>query len=118
TRCTCTGNRRMPFSPKFTWAHYVSWARILLATSALTIGYLYPPLAATNARDLFYVIMGLYVAYATAIAVRGKSHTGMLGLLALFGDTIYFLILASYGGDPLLWLASIFYLYLLAEAVI
>ena len=32
----------------------------------------------------------------------------MMGLLALFGDTVFFLILASYGADHMLWLASRF----------
>lgn len=107
----------MPFPPKFAWPRYLSSARILLATSALAVSYLWRP-PVTNARDLFYVLLALYVAYATAIAVRGRSNTGMLGLLALFGDTVYFLILASYGGERLLWLATIFFLYLLAEALI
>ena len=41
----------------------------------------------------------------------------MLGLLALFGDTVYFLIVASWGGDKFVWLASVFFLFLLSEAV-
>ena len=42
----------------------------------------------------------------------------MLGLLVIFGDTVYFLIVASYGGEQLLWLASFFFLYMLAEALV
>ena len=97
----------MRFLPKLTWAHYVSWARILLGASALTMSYLRPPAPATL---LFYVILALYLAYGIAIAVRGKTQTGMLGLLALFGDTIFFLVVASYGGERLLLLATIFFL--------
>jgi len=37
--------------------------------------------------------------------------------LALFGDTVYFLIIASYSNDRLIWNASIFFLFLLAEAI-
>jgi len=44
--------------------------------------------------------------------------SGMMGLLAIFGDTIFFLILASMGSDHLIWMASIFYLYLLIEALV
>ena len=42
----------------------------------------------------------------------------MLGLLALFGDTVFFLVLASLGPERLLWLASAFFLYLLTEALV
>lgn len=66
---------------------------------------------------MFYGVMALYLAYAVAIALRGRSFTGMLGLLALFGDTVFFLIMASYGADRMLWLASAFYLFLLGEAL-
>jgi len=52
------------------------------------------------------------------VALRGRSTTGMLGLLALFGDTVYFFIVASGGVDPMLWLASAFFLYLLTEALV
>src|SRR5665811_2142183 len=48
---------------------------------------------------------------------RGRSHTGMVGLLALFGDTVFFLIMGSYGADRMLCLASTFYLFLLGEAL-
>ena len=41
---------------------------------------------------------------------------GLLGLLALFCDAIYFLALVSFGADRL-WLASFFFFYLLAEAL-
>src|ERR1035437_7163973 len=46
-----------------------------------------------------------------------RSHTGMVGLLALFGDTVFFLIMGSYGADGMLCLASAFYLFLLGEAL-
>ncbi len=49
---------------------------------------------------MFYGVMGLYLVYALVVALRGRNYTGMLGLLALFGDTVFFLIMASYGGRP------------------
>jgi signal transduction histidine kinase len=66
---------------------------------------------------MFYGVMSIFLVYALVIALRGRSHTGMLGLLALFGDTVFFLIMASYGADRMLWLASAFYLFLLGEAL-
>src|SRR5215471_987762 len=65
----------------------------------------------------FYALMALYLVYALVVAFRGSSHTGMLGLLALFGDTVFFLIFASYGGERMLWPASVFFLFLLGEAL-
>jgi len=66
---------------------------------------------------MFYGVMGLYLIYALVVALRGRNYTGMMGLLALFGDTVFFLIMANYGADRMLWLASAFYLFLLAEAL-
>jgi signal transduction histidine kinase len=39
-------------------------------------------------------------------------------MLALFTDTVYFLILLYFGGDHTLWLAALFFLYLLTEALV
>jgi signal transduction histidine kinase len=50
------------------------------------------------------------------VVVRGTRPGGLIGLLALFCDAVFFLALVSFGADRL-WLASIFFLYLLAEAL-
>jgi signal transduction histidine kinase len=103
------------FPPKFAWQRYVSWARVLLGAAALPTSYLF---LGDDAGVLLYSLMGLYLAYALVVALRGRGQAGMLGLLALFGDTVYFLILASYGQERLLWLASVFFLFLLTEALV
>jgi signal transduction histidine kinase len=92
---------------------YVPWVRVSLAAAALVVGYFYPPAAALQ----FYGLLGLYLAYGIVVAVRAKAQTGMLGLLALFGDTVYFLIVASRGSERLVWLASVLFLFLLVEAI-
>jgi signal transduction histidine kinase len=61
--------------------------------------------------------MGLYIAYAVAVARRAKSHSGILGGLSMLGDTVFFLSLASSGAELLLWLASAVFLFLLMEAL-
>jgi signal transduction histidine kinase len=99
----------------FAWPRYLAWSRVVLACLALIFTYRFLP---PNTAAVFYVLMGLYVAYSLFIALRGRSQTGMLGLLALFGDTIYFLIVASSGVEAMLWLASAFFLYLLTEALV
>jgi signal transduction histidine kinase len=94
------------------FSRFISWARVLLAAAALVVSYLYTPVVVP-----FYALLGLYFVYSVAVALRGKMQSGMLGLLALFGDTVYFLIIASYSNDHLIWNASIFFLFLLAEAI-
>jgi signal transduction histidine kinase len=102
------------FSPQFTWPRYAAWARVLLAAIAPAAAYLFLP---GGVVPMFYGVMALYLAYAVVVALRGRSHTGMLGLLALFGDTVFFLIVASYGADRRLWLASALFLFLMGEAL-
>ncbi len=62
--------------------------------------------------------MALFLVMAVLLAVRSKGMSGMLGLLALFGDTVYFLVLASFGGERVVWLASLFYAYVLLEGLV
>jgi signal transduction histidine kinase len=102
------------FSPQSAWPRFVAWARVLLATIAPAVTYLFLP---GRVPFMFYGVMALYLVYAVVVVLRGRSHTGMLGLLALFGDTVFFLIMGSYGADRMLWLASGFYLFLLGEAL-
>ncbi len=104
----------MLFSPQLTWPRFVGWVRVLLATVAPAATYFFLP---SGTAPVFYGVMALYLAHAVVIALRGRCHTGMLGLLALFGDTVFFLIIASYGADHMLWLAGAFYLFLLGEAL-
>jgi signal transduction histidine kinase len=102
------------FSPQSAWPRYVGWVRILFVSVALAAAYLFPP---NGIAPMFYGVMALYLAYAVVIALRGRSHTGMAGLLALFGDTVFFLVMASFGADRMVWLASAFFLFLLGEAL-
>jgi signal transduction histidine kinase len=102
------------FTAKIAGPRALAWARVLLASLALAFTYLY---LTTQATTLWNILIGLYLAYSLFAALRGRNHTGVLGLLALFGDTVYFLIVASTGAEPMLWLASAFFLYLLTEAL-
>jgi signal transduction histidine kinase len=67
---------------------------------------------------MFRALMGVFVGYTVEVAVRTKALSGMFGLLALLADTIFFLALASLGSERLLWMAAVFFLYLLTEALI
>jgi signal transduction histidine kinase len=101
------------FPPKFAWPRFLSAARALLAAGALAAVYRH----ATNPPAFLLVLQAAFVLYAVALAVRGVSLKGMLGLLALFTDLVYFLALSGYAAAPLLWLISVFFLFLLAEAL-
>jgi signal transduction histidine kinase len=115
TRSTCIESNRVLFPPKFAWPRYLPWARVLLASVALAIGYLYLQPASA---PLLYGLMLVYLAYAIVVAARGRGHAGILWLLALFGDTVYFLILASSLTENVLWLGAFYFLFLLTEALV
>jgi signal transduction histidine kinase len=99
--------------PETMWPKAIAWTRVALAVAAIGWGYLYlPPQPA-----LFQPLLGLFLVYSIFAAITRRQHTGTLGLLALFGDAIYFLIVAS-RGPAMAWLASAFFLYALTEAVV
>ncbi|HEY1338238.1 MAG TPA: sensor histidine kinase, partial [Bryobacteraceae bacterium] len=100
--------------PKIAWTRLVPWVRVALAAATLALTYVY----LTDAPSYLYGLEGLYLACGALVAVRGKGQSGMLGLLALFGDTVFFLIVVSYGSERLFWLAALFFLYLMAEALV
>ena len=103
----------MHVPPDFAWPRYISWARTSLSAAALVATYLLSP-----ASPLIYFLLGTFLAYSIALAIRSRWQSGAFGLLVLFSDTIFFLIVAGFGTGHLLWLASLFYLYLLAEALV
>jgi signal transduction histidine kinase len=102
------------FLSQLAWPRQIGWVRVLLAAVSPVVAYLFMP---GVVAPMFYGVMGLYLVYALVVALRGRNYTGMMGLLALFGDTVFFLIMANYGADRMLWLASAFYLFLLGEAL-
>jgi signal transduction histidine kinase len=101
------------FPSTFLWPRYLAWVRALLAAVALALTAL-----GDNASYSLLVLMGLFFVGAILAGLRGKAQSGMLGLLAPFIDTVFFLIVASHSGEPQHWLASMFYLYLLTEALV
>ena len=102
----------MPLLSQNMWGRTIAWLRVALAAAVLGLGYLYPP----PPSAFYQVVLGVYLVYAIFAALRGNAHAGMIGLLALFGDAVYFLFVAS-RGPAAVWLADAFFLYLLTEAV-
>ena len=96
------------------WLRSLPWVRVGLAVTALLFSYLHPPAGAPVLR----VVIGLFCVYAVFVAIRAPGLRGVLGLLKLFGDTAFFLILSSFANDHLVWAAVGFFLYLLTEALV
>ena len=90
------------------------WGRTLLAAGTLVLSYVYLP----GAGWIYIALLVLFFVYGVLVALRRKGQSGMLGLLALFADTVYFLIVATYGAGKLPWLSAGLYLYLLSEALV
>lgn len=103
----------MIFPSQFDWPRRLSGARALLAAAGLWAFYRYAP----GSPAFLLAVAGAFLVYAAALAVRGPARNGVLGLLALFVDAVYFLVLAGFGAGRLLWLICIFFLYLLTEAL-
>lgn len=104
---------RYPFI--FVWPRVIGWARALLAGLFLAGFYTAP----VPPSSVLYAVLGVFSVFAVILAVRSEwLKNGAFSLLALFGDTVFFLIAASFGGERLLWLTSVFYLHLLSEAML
>jgi signal transduction histidine kinase len=104
----------VPFSLKFDWPRQIAWVRVVLVAATLGISYFFP--LRVKPLSFLYGLLVLYLVLSLVVAIRGIRPGGLLGLLALFCDAVYFLALVSFGADRL-WQASIFFLYLLAEAL-
>ena len=103
----------MTFRPKLDPARMLAWTRAILAAATLALGLLHLPHSGP-----FPWAMGAYLIYAAVVAMRHAPWQGLPGLLALIGDTIYFLALAGIAAESLPWLATVFWLFLLTEALV
>jgi signal transduction histidine kinase len=101
------------FFSDFSWTRYLSWARVLLAAAALAMAGLDP-----QASWPIVAFLGSFLVAGVLIGIRGRGQRGLLGMLALFADTVYFLIVVYLGGGRMPWLAAVFFLYLLTEALV
>lgn len=103
----------MTFSADFPWARYLSWARVLLAALAVGLATLFlerfvPTIA----------LLVLFLAASVLLGFREHRQRGLLSILALFADAVYCLILIFFCGPQMFWLAVLFFLYLMAEALL
>jgi signal transduction histidine kinase len=97
----------------FPWKRHLSWVRVLLtAVVAIMAG------VAAGGLTPVVALLALYLVASLVGAIRGAGQRGLLAMLALFADTVYFLIVVYFGGDRIEWLAATFFLYLLSEALV
>jgi signal transduction histidine kinase len=98
---------------QMSWPKRVAVARAGLSFVALaTFVYSMAP----DGKILLAALAAYFALSLIQIFKRG-GHSVAMGLLALFVDTIYLLILAAAGVQSLLWLITVFFLFLLAEGV-
>jgi signal transduction histidine kinase len=98
---------------QMSWPKRVAVARAGLSFVALaTFVYWMAP----DGKILLGALAAYFALSLIQVFKRG-GHSVAMGLLALFVDTIYLLILAAAGVQSLLWLITVFFLFLLAEGV-
>ena len=113
TRYICTGSNAVIPISDFPWRRHLSWVRALLAAAAVLMAALF-----SQRLSPTVALLALFLVASVVAAIRGGIQRGLLGMLALFADTVYFLIVVYAGGDSMGWLAAAFFLYLLTEALV
>jgi signal transduction histidine kinase len=98
----------------FSWSRAIALMRVVLSGLALLQIYVLPG----NSAPALKAVLAIFLASAVVLAFRNRWQAGALGLLALFGDTVYFLVLVAFAADALPWLTALFYSLLLVEAII
>jgi signal transduction histidine kinase len=98
--------------PQESWPKAIAWTRVALAAAAIALNYIYLP------GSLFYqILLAIFLIYSLLTAVRASQPAGVLAMLALFADAVYFLVIAVHG-DLLVWFASLLFLFLMVEATL
>ena len=95
------------------WARPLAAARCVLALACLIFQLYLAPV------DFIWFTMAIALFFASSLVavMKPEMFEGAFGLLALFIDTVFFMVLARYGANEALWLAPVFYLYLLTAAI-
>jgi signal transduction histidine kinase len=107
-----TGNN-VTFPTEFLRRRHLPWVRVALAAVVAVMAFL-----SAGRLSAAVALLSMYVIVSGVGAIRGGGQRGLLGMLALFVDTVYFLIVVYFGGARIEWLAAAFFLYLLTEALV
>lgn len=84
-----------------------------LAAFALVLTYFFPP----SHWALYFSILSAFLIYGILQAARADPFSGLFGMLSLFADAVYFMVIASMGGEATIWFAPALFLYLMGEGV-
>lgn len=98
----------------FTLSRAIAFARVVLSGVALLCVYSRPD----RNHPLLLAVLWTFLAGSVVLTIRNRWQVSALGLLALFGDTVYFLVLAAFGATALPWMTTLFYMLLLVEATV
>jgi signal transduction histidine kinase len=97
------------------WGPHLARARVVLGLAALaselTQRFGTVPL-------LIQVALALFIGYSLAVLRWDRLQGGAFGLLTLFADTVFLLILSNQGAGISVWFPTLFYLLLMAEGVV
>jgi signal transduction histidine kinase len=85
-----------------------------MGLAALALGY--EVLLCPRSSPWFVLALGIFSLYGTVLLVGGDARTRVFGLLALFGDTVYFLVLTNHVGPDAVWLSALTFFYLAVAA--
>lgn len=88
--------------------------RVVLAAAAFG----YEALLAPQPSLIFGIVAVAYALFGAVVLMRGSPATGVFGLLGLFVDTVYLLILSNHLSGDALWLAAATFLYLMTAAAL
>jgi signal transduction histidine kinase len=95
------------------WKRYVPWARVLLGLAVLASGLAVEP----KASPIGLAGIGAFLAFSAFVGLRKQEPSRPFGLLVLFADLVFFMVLAWPGLGSYTWLRSVYYLYMALEAV-
>jgi len=93
------------------WQRALSWMRVILAAAGLASALWLSP-----QRSAWAFAAGAFLLFSALIPFA-KRVGGAFGLLVLFVDTVFFLVLVGAGIGSDIWLSAFYYFFLLAEAV-
>lgn len=102
----------LSFAPA--WQRYLPWVRFIFAASAAVAELV----LSRQVSPWALAASGVFLAFSLLILIGKRSaHEGAFGLLVLFADLVFFLILASMVNVLSIWVPTFYYVYLAAEAV-
>ncbi|MBI1789332.1 MAG: sensor histidine kinase [Acidobacteria bacterium] len=94
-------------------AFYLTVTRAVMAAACLAFQLFLAPVGS----HLVTAAMGVYALSSFFAVTKRFGFRGTWGRLTLCIDGVFFMVLASFGAPEAVWLAPLFYLYLLAAAV-